>query len=288
MINIGLSSYSMSRAINDDRMSVFEVMDYIAKNGGQHMEVVPFGKLIVNGNDELISQMVQHAKDAGIALSSYTIGANFALDSKAEIDAEVERVKGEIEVAAKLGVTRMRHDAGWKPASEANYATFEKYLPGVVDSFGILADYAKQYGIVTSLENHGYLFQGSERVQRVILGVNRDNFRTTLDVGNFLCADEDPVIATMNNIPYASMIHFKDFYIREDQPAVTDGYFQYMHGRWLKGATTGEGDVDLKRITQIIKDANYDGFLSIEFEGWEDCIVACERSLRNVIALFNN
>lgn len=288
MITIGLSSYSMSRAINDDRMSVFEVMDYIAKNGGQHMEVVPCGKLIVNNDDELVAKMVQHAKDAGIALSSYTIGANFALDSKEEIAAEVERVKGEIEVAAKLGVTRMRHDAGWKPASEANYATYEKYLPGVIDSFGILADYAKQYGIVTSLENHGYLFQGSERVQRIVLGVNRENFRTTLDVGNFLCADEDPVIATMNNIPYASMIHFKDFYVRKDQPVVTDGYFQSMHGRWLKGATTGEGDVDLKTITKIIKDADFDGFLSIEYEGWEDCIVACERSLKNVIALFNN
>ncbi|MBO5802795.1 MAG: sugar phosphate isomerase/epimerase, partial [Lentisphaeria bacterium] len=74
MIKIGLSSYSMSRAINDGRMDVFQVMDYIVENGGKHMEIVPCGKLILNGNNELIDQIVAHAGRIGLELSSYTIG----------------------------------------------------------------------------------------------------------------------------------------------------------------------------------------------------------------------
>lgn len=290
MVTIGLSSYSMNRALNDGRMDIFQVMDFILANGGKHIEIVPCGKFTLykedgSINDEFIAKIVQHAKDIGLALSSYTIGANFALDDDAAYQKEIERVKKEVDVAAKLGVTRMRHDAGWAGIDQSTYATYEKYLSKVVNAFQILADYAKPFGITTSLENHGYLFQGSERVQRIILAVNRDNFRTTMDVGNFLCADEDPVIAAMNNLPFASMIHFKDFYVRENMPS-SDGYFPSRHGKLLRGAVTGEGDVNLRAITKLIKDSGYDGFLSIEFEGAEDCIEACIRSLKNVNALF--
>ena len=123
MINIGLSSYSMSRALSDGRMNIGQVIDYVAENKGGHIEIVPGGVLTLNGNDELTAEIVQRAKDAGIAISSYTIGANFAVDTAEEVRKEVDRVKTEIDVAAKLGVTRMRHDAGWCPIEKARYAT---------------------------------------------------------------------------------------------------------------------------------------------------------------------
>ena len=43
--------------------------------------------------------------------------------------------------------------------------------------------------------------QHSERVQALIHAVDRVNFRTTLDVGNFVCVDEDSVAAVTNNLP---------------------------------------------------------------------------------------
>lgn len=285
MITIGLSSYSMSRAINDGRMTIFQVMDFIAANRGKHIEIVPFGKLNLTGDNEFIAKIVKHAKDTELALSSYTIGANFVQNSAEGVRAEIERVKIEIETAARLGVTRMRHDAGWLPADQASYANYEKHLPIVAEAFQELADYAKPYGITTSVENHGYLFQGSERVLRLINAVGRENFRTTLDVGNFVCADEEPVIAVMNNLPFASMIHFKDFYLRKNPPC-EDGYGKTLHGRCFRGAVTGEGDIDLKTITALIQKSGYDGFLSIEFEGAEDCVDGSARSLKNVLALF--
>ena len=117
--------------------------------------------------------------------------------------------------------------------------------------------------------------------------MNRDNFRTTMDVGNFLCVDEDPEVATMNNIRYASMVHFKDFHIRRNPPC-KDGYIPTTHGRFIRGAITGDGDINLAGIVKIIKAANYDGFLSIEYEGWEECKSSCERAMKNVLALVEN
>ena len=288
MLKVGLSSYSLSRAINKGEMDIFGAIRFVAERGGKHIEIVPGNSYVVTGNDALAADIVKAVKETGMEISSYTIGANFLLPTADAVRTEVERVKKEVETAAKLGVTRMRHDVGSRPGPESTYEQFEKDLVIATDVCGEIADYAKPYGITTSIENHGVLFQGSERVQRLVLAVNRDNFRTTMDVGNFLCADEDPEIATMNNVRFASMIHFKDFHIRRTEPPCKDGYIRTLHGRFIRGAITGDGDVNLPAIVRIIKEANYDGFLSIEYEGWEECQSACDRALKNVLALVGN
>lgn len=285
MLKTGLSSYSMLHALSDGRMDIFHVMDYIVERGGLHIEIVPAGNFTLTGNNAFIDAVRKYAQEKNLALSSYTIGANFVLDSPEAVRDETERVKREVETAARLGVTRMRHDAGWLPREKSTYSAYERYLPVVAGAAGEIADYAQKYGIVTSVENHGYLFQGSERVERLVNLVGRTNFRTTLDVGNFICADEDPVIAVMNNLPIASMIHFKDFYLR-NSPVSCEDFAPTRHGRFFKGSVTGEGDVNLPAIAKLIRESSYDGFISVEYEGSEDCVTGAGRSMKNVIKLF--
>ena len=279
MIKVGFTSYSFASVLKSKEMDIAGVIRFAAELGAQHMEISPGNTLEMNA--ETIGKIVQTARECKIDLSSYTIAANFVQPDATAVKKEIERVKGEVEIAAKLGVTRMRHDCGWRPQEECSYANFEHDIEIFADACGQIADKAKSYGIVTSIENHGFYVQGSERVQRVVLKVNRDNFRTTLDVGNFLCVDEDPECAVMNNIPFASMIHFKDFHIRRN---VTDpaGFIKTLHGRYLRGAVTGDGDVDLKTICGIIKNSGYSGFLSVEYEGREECKFACTRAIKNV------
>lgn len=279
MIKIGFTSYSFAAALRSGEMTISQAIQFAAGLGAEHMEISPgsFGDM----TDDMVNTIVKAAKDCKIDLSSYTIGANFVQPDAAAVAKEIERVKEQVEIAARLGVTRMRHDCGWRPQPECTYENFNREVEIFADACGQIADKAKTYGIVTSIENHGFYVQGSERVQRVILAVNRDNFRTTLDVGNFLCVDEDPECAVLNNIGYASMIHFKDFHIRRN---VTDpaGFIKTLHGRYIRGAVTGDGDVDLKTICKIIKNSGYDGFLSIEYEGREECKFACTRAIKNV------
>ncbi|MBW4837903.1 MAG: sugar phosphate isomerase/epimerase, partial [Paenibacillaceae bacterium] len=125
--------------------------------------------------------------------------------------------------------------------------------------------------ITTSLENHGYYVQASDRVQAVIHAVDRPNYKTTLDIGNFVCVDENPVIAVKKNIGYASMVHIKDFYVRPENRNPGAGWFRSAGGQYLRGAIAGQGDLDLWEILRIVKASGYDGYLSIEYEGMEDC-----------------
>ena len=279
MIRIGFTSYSFAQALKSGQMDICEVIRFAARLGAQHMEICP--NSMFEMNPETIAKIVAAAKETQLPLSSYTIAADFVQPDAAALAREIERVKNEVEIAAALGVTRMRHDCGCRPKEECSCEQFNRELEIFADACGQIADKAKTYGIVTSIENHGFYVQHSERVQRVILAVNRDNFRTTMDVGNFHCVDEDPECAVLNNIGFASMIHFKDFHIRRQ---VTDpaGFIRTLHGRYLRGAVTGDGDVDLPSICKIIRNSGYDGYLSIEYEGREECKFACTRAIKNV------
>jgi sugar phosphate isomerase/epimerase len=92
-----------------------------------------------------------------------------------------------------------------------------------------------------------------------------------MDVGNFLCADENSVAAVKNNLPFASHIHFKDFFVRRFYADPGEGFFKTSTGNYLRGTIVGQGDVDTRAIVKLVKDSGYKGFISVEFEGMEEC-----------------
>lgn len=267
-MKLGVSSYSLYQAMQAGSMSLLEVIDWVAEIGGEHIEIVPLG---FNFNDDpgLIEQIRERAAKAGIVVSNYAIGANFIVDSEEAYRAEIARVKREVDHAHALGVKLMRHDVASR--QDTSIVRFQEDLPRIADACREIADYAAQYGITTSLENHGYYVQDSDRVQAVIHAVDRPNYKTTLDVGNFVCVDANPVVAVKKNISYASMVHVKDFYIRPENRNPGAGWFRSAGGQYLRGAIAGQGDLDLWEILRIVKSSGYDGYLSIEYEGMEDC-----------------
>ncbi len=285
-MKIGLSSYSLSRAIASGQLGILEAIDWIANAGGEHMEVVPGGAWDIHVPG-LPAKLVARAKEAGIDLSSYTIGANFIQPDADARAKEVARLKSEVDIAGELGVKFMRYDAGYRPIPEATVENFEKDLPVVADCCREVAAYAAKYGITCSVENHGYHFQNCERVHRLVDMVNLPNYRTTLDVGNFLCADGDPVASVKTNIGIASFIHFKDFFLRTaGNPPIGEGWSRTKAGHYLRATVIGHGSVELVPIVKIIKESGYDGYVSIEFEGKEDCLWACKVGLDNARQLF--
>ncbi|MGG4047662.1 sugar phosphate isomerase/epimerase family protein [Paenibacillus favisporus] len=283
-MKIGVSTYSLYRPIQSGEITVLGAIEKIAEMGGEHVEIVPIGYTLT-GNPELVDQIVAKAKEVGIDVSNYAIGANFAVDTEEAYRKEIERVKGEVDIAARLGVKLMRHDVASR--QDTSIIQFNQEVGRLAEACREIADYAAQYGITTSVENHGYYIQASDRVQTLVQAVDRPNFRTTLDVGNFMCADEDPVAAVKNNIPYASMVHIKDFYLRPAALNPGDGWFRTASGNFLRGAIAGHGDINLRESIRIIKESGFDGYFSIEFEGMEDSFQGTKIGLENVKRFWN-
>jgi len=284
-VKLGISSYSLSRLVLEGKMTIFDVLDWVSAQGAQHVEIVAGGPLTIDA--AMAEEIRKYAQDLGLSISNYLIGADFATDDEDLFEAEVHRVIGEVDIANRLGANQMRHDVAWRPAEEATVAAFDRDLPRLADACARIADYAAQHGMKTSVENHGYHVQGSERVQRLIAAVNRSNFRTTLDIGNFMCADEDSVVGVKRNIGWAAMIHLKDFYLRPSYRNPGAGWFTTTSGNYLRGAIVGQGDIDMREVLRVIKTSGYEGPISIEFEGLEDCLSGTESAFRNALSIWN-
>ncbi len=284
-MKVGLSTYSLRQMIQSGEWDVLQMIDWIAENGGEHVEISPHGYNL-EGNHELAGKIVEKARQARIDISNYCISSNFIKPDQEAYENEIARVKKHVDIAKILGVKTMRHDVAFRPKEEATIAQFEADLDALVQACRNVADHAAQFGITTSLENHGFYVQSSDRVQRLIHAVDRPNFKTAMDIGNFMCVDEDSVSAVKKNLPYACMVHLKDFYLRPSYRNPGEGWFQTLSGNYLRGAIVGQGDIDIPEVIRILKNSGYDGYLSIEFEGMEECRKGSSIGMENVKRLW--
>lgn len=287
-MELGFSTWCFHKQLGDASMSILDVIDWIAASEGTHMEIATVAFAADNGgagapieaNPELVASIKQHAADKGVTLSGMCIGAQFLdLDPQA-YTAEMERVKRHVDVCDELGIAYLRHDVAPWGKHAKDQAEFEACLPILASASKEIAKYAAQFGITTSVENHGMFMNGSERIRRLIYLVDEPNFKSTLDIGNFMCVDEDSYAATVANLSLASVVQLKDFFVRDFAPG--DGWLATPGGHWLLGSIVGHGDLDIRRILGAIKASGFDGFLSIEFEGLEDSALGAAKSAANI------
>ncbi|MBM7573456.1 sugar phosphate isomerase/epimerase family protein [Aquibacillus albus] len=287
-MKIGLSSYSLLADIQAGKLTILDVIQWVADNGGEHLELVPYGYSVVD-NLELADQIKEKAETLSIELSGYSFPADFCKESEDDFEEEVDRIKQHVDIANRLGIKSIRHDVtafNLEP-EDMTIQYYEKYFSKMVNGSQLIADYAKQFGITTTIENHGFNVQPSDRVQMILDAVNRENFKTTLDIGNFLCADEDPLVGVKKNLKYANRVHFKDFYIRPYYENPGDGkWFITVNRNYLRGAIIGHGDINIREVIKLIKSSGYDGYLTVEFEGMEDCQLGSRLGMSNLKRLW--
>lgn len=283
-MKIGVSSYSFSPLVHAGKMSQ---LDVISKAKEMGFEVIEFSTLSLPEGETPLSfapRIKEECDRVGIKVVNYTIGADFINGSNGDWKAEAERLKDEVRVAKILGAPGMRHDATYGfPAGYIGQKSFDAALPTLIKGCRAVTEFAAELGIKTMVENHGFFAQDSERVEKLINGVNHPNFGTLIDMGNFLCADENPAAAVGRLMPYAFHVHAKDFHVKlGTEPDPGAGWFQSRGGNYLRGAIIGHGVVPVTQCLKIMKKADYDGVLSVEFEGIEESLTGISIGLENL------
>jgi sugar phosphate isomerase/epimerase len=186
------------------------------------------------------------------------------------LEEEVAKTKKKVDIAALLGAKLMRHDAASGKFIEGReYRGFDSVVERLADGCRQITEYAAAKGIRTAVENHGFFAQDSDRVEKLVNTVAHPNFGLQVDMGNFLCADENPVTAVSRCAPYAFNAHAKDFLFKSGQEDLPEGFFQTRGGNYIRGTVVGHGVVPVKQCVAILKRAGYDGYLTLEFEGME-------------------
>lgn len=275
-MKLGVSSYSFQKYMKATGATYFDICNTAKEIGFSAIEFIDLELEKGTGQqsiEELAKAIKAHCEKIDLAICAYTIGADFISGSAEDPEKETQRVKNCVDIGALLGVPVMRHDIAWQYTKKAkNYRDIIALSAPYVRQ---VAEYAKEKGIKTCTENHGYIMQDSYRVEEMILAVNHENFGWLVDIGNFACADEPSPQAVGVAAPYAFHVHAKDMLIKQGTaPSPGASFFPSRGGNHLRGTVVGHGAIPIRQCIEVIKKSGYDGFVSLEFEGMEETLPA--------------
>ena len=278
-MKISVSSYSFQKYINAGKLAHFDVIKQAHDMG---FEAIEFTDLPAPSYEEQVAyahKLRSEADKYGMTINAYTIGGNLYQPTHEGSDAEIKRLCGQVDIAEILGCSVMRHDVCYSVGKTGTSRSFGLMLPTIADNTRAVTEYAATKGIKTCTENHGYVAQDSYRIEQLFNAVAHDNYGLLVDIGNFVCADEDNVTAVSRVAPYAIHVHAKDMH---KSATPVPGFSQTRACNYFKGAIVGEGDCNVEKCLKILKKAGYDGYCSIEFEGAQDCIEGIARGFENL------
>ena len=285
-MKISVSSYSFYQYVRAGKLTLVELPKLAHDIGFDAIEFIDIPGETQEEKLELAAKIKAEADALGMEINAYTIGACLYQETDEASDKEVARLVDQLDVAVALGAKVMRHDVVYALGKTGAARSFDGMLPTIAKNAQRVADEAAKRGITTCTENHGFIAQDSDRVERLVNAVAHDNYGLLVDVGNFICVDENPATAVSRVAPYAVHVHVKDFILSSvPTPACPN---MSRGGNFWRGTVVGEGDVPVQKCLQILKRAGYDDFVSLEYEGVEDCIDGITRGLANVKSMLAN
>ncbi|MFT7248280.1 MAG: L-ribulose-5-phosphate 3-epimerase [Arcticibacterium sp.] len=134
----------------------------------------------------------------------------------------------------------------------------EIYTEALKDGMAQLADYAAKENINVIIENHGLFSADGALISEVIKDVNKPNFGTFPDFGNWCMSAKWGSTQIPCDIAYDRYQGVADFL----------PYAKAVSAKSYDFDDSGEDTrIDYGRLLQMVKDSDYDGYIGIEYEG---------------------
>jgi len=158
-----------------------------------------------------------------------------------------------IEYAAAIGAKVMRVcGASLEFRNEPHGPMLEK----LAKQFSEAVKEAAKHDIKIADENH--IDFNSDEMLSLIKTVNSPYFGINFDTGNFMRVLDDPIKGMEKLAKYTLSTHVKDLKPNRDA-SVDDWYF-------FSSTPVGDGLVDNQKLAQLLKNADYQGFLAVEID----------------------
>jgi len=267
-MKLSLAAYSFSRVLprswtpdqlESAKFTLEKFIDFCADQDldGCELTAYYFPKEITNA---YLMSLKERTFRLGLDISGTAIGNDFCLP---EGDARTQNLKmcrDWIDHSAAMGAPVIRIFAGNVPKGDNEEAAIERCVAGINESL----DYAATKGVCLALENHGGITSAPEQMLKIISGVKPSPwFGVNLDGGNFRTAD-----------PYGDLEKIAPFAINSQiKVEISPG---------------GKTELtDLGRVVKILKNANYRGFLVLEYEAKEDPFAAIPGHLKKLRELIS-
>ena len=224
------------------KLTMFEFVDYCADHGCQGAELTSY-YFPTPITSEFLLQLKRHAFLRGVEISGSAVGNNFGLPHGEKRDDQIKMVKEWIDHAAVVGAPHIRVFAGPKPKNTELAEAKRLCIEGLEET----SEYAGRKGIFLGLENHGGIVAEPEDLLSIVKAVKSPWVGINLDTGNF--QTDDPYADLARCAPYAVNVQLK----------------VEIHRR-----NKSKEPADLDRLARILRDANYQGYVALEYEAAED------------------
>jgi len=266
-MKLSISMWSVVSAVRAKRIDLSGFVEFAARqqeNGARGVELLDYFWVDRAAEMGKIKQQIAHA---GLELAVYSIGNDFFQPERGAWEKQLADLKTGVEVADRLDVRTLRVFSG---NAKPGYA-FEDGFAWIVEGLAAGAEYAAKHHVTMALENHGLMAGRSDQVRQVIDAVGSPFLRANIDTGNFLLVNQNPTDAARDLASLAALVHLKDF--RRARTDETEHIYKALDGTAFTGVVVGQGEVDLPAIVRILGEADYAGWLSLEYEGGDDPLV---------------
>jgi len=255
---ISLAQWSLHRAIKiNQTLSPFDFSLKAREMGFDAVEYVSslyWNELKTKPIKKVTKTLFNNSKDHGIKNLLIMVDGegDLASNSKNKRQKSVDNHKKWIEMAYDLGCHSIRVNLNGEKSKN-------KWIEYSSESLTQLCLISRKDKINIIVENHGGLSSNASYLANVMKNVNLDNCGTLPDFGNFCIEKIDP-----ENY-FSQCINEYDKYQGMTQLMP---YAKAVSAKSYDFDSNGEeSTIDFKRIIDITKEFNYDGYYGVEFEG---------------------
>ncbi len=237
-----------------------EVFAFCKELGLDYVEILDYDRFWNNDFEKEIVGIPDLLEKHGLKMAAFSTNTMFTGEDAAEREENVKMALRALDHCEELGAKMMRIFGGYAAKDDDLVMKREWVVSSIKQFVGV----AEEKGITLAIENHGGMPGTAEEVIEVIQGVGSDNLRAAIDIGNFLIAGQDSLEGTQKLAHLCTHVHAKDFKLLQDPPKEGS-----RAKAALKSTVIGEGDVKVAECLKALRDAGYDGFISVEFEAFD-------------------
>lgn len=255
-----LAAYSYRTLLTGDKpeLTLSDFVDDCAKFGldGTELTSYYFPK---NVTHEYLRELRRHCFRLGLDVSGTAVGNDFGVEAGPARDKQIASLKQSIDFAQSLGAPVIRIFAGHAPKGSDPAEAYGRMVSAIEEC----CDYAGQRGVHLALENHGGPTATAEGLLKFVKDVQSPWFGVNLDSGNF---HSDDIYGELEQVaPYALNVQVKVV---------------------VSGPDKKKQPADYKRLAKILRDANYRGYVVLEYEEAGDPRVECPKHLAELREAF--
>ncbi|HKI33450.1 MAG TPA: sugar phosphate isomerase/epimerase family protein [Gemmataceae bacterium] len=244
-LRLSIAGYSYNKYLDlkKKEMTYDDFIDAAAEMGTDAVELTQY--YFPETTPEYLAALKGRATRQGLDVSGTAVGNTFTFTDPDKHKAQIDLVKKWVEYTSRLGGKTIRIFAGNLDKDKDD--SEEKARGRCVEAIQECCDHAGKYGIYLALENHGGIVSTIEQMLALVKAVKHDWFGVNFDTGNFHSAD--PYADLTKLAPYAVVCQIK-----------TE----------IQRAGMKKEEADLKRLTDILRAADFRGYVALEYEADED------------------